>query len=133
MPHQCVRCNKMYDDGAKEILSGCNCGGRFFFFIRKEKLKEAKQVTKELSRMSIPEKVKMEEDVKEIIDVKDDEKPIILDLETIRVLESGKYHLDLVDLFKGKPLVFRLEEGKYFIDIASTFKAKDLESEEKVV
>ena len=34
--------------------------------------------------------------------------------------------MDLIDLFKGKPLVYRLEEGKYVIDLASTFKAKDL-------
>jgi len=129
MPHQCVRCNKLHDDGAKEILSGCNCGGRFFFYVRKEKLEEAKKVTKELDKMSLPDKEQMEEDVKEIIDAKDEDKPIVLDLETIRVIGSGKYHLDLVDMFKGKPLVFKLEDGKYFIDLAQSFQAKDLDIE----
>lgn len=127
MPHQCVRCNKVYDDGSKEILIGCSCGGKFFFYIRKDKLKEAKEVTKKIKSMSIPERVQMEEDVKEIIGDRDDDVPVVLDLETIRVLESGKYELDLVDMFKGKPLVFKLEDGKYFIDIASTFQAKDLD------
>lgn len=131
MPHQCVRCNTIYGDGAKEILEGCSCGGRFFFYIKKGKLSEAKKVTKKLDNMSLPEKEQMEEDVLDIIGEKDDDKPVVLDLETIKVLGSGKYELDLVDLFKGKPLVFKLEEGKYVIDIASSFQAKDLELEEK--
>ena len=130
MPHQCVRCSKLHDDGAKEILSGCECGGRFFFYVRNDKLKDAKKVTKELDKMSLPEKEQMEEDVKEIIGVKDEDKPVVLDLETVRILGSGKYELDLVDIFKGRPLVFKLEEGKYFIDIASTFKSKDLNMDE---
>ena len=131
MPHQCVRCNKLYDDGAKEILSGCNCGGRFFFYVRKEKLEEAKKVTKELDKMSLPDKEQMEEDVKDIIGAKDEDRPVVLDLETIRVIGSGKYHLDLVDMFKGKPLVFKLEDGKYFIDLAQSFQAKDLDVEKE--
>ena len=33
---------------------------------------------------------------------------------------------DLVNLFKGDPLVVRLEEGKYFVDVVETFrKAQD--------
>ncbi|MBS3143917.1 hypothetical protein J4446_03535, partial [Candidatus Woesearchaeota archaeon] len=32
MPHQCVRCGNMYEDGSEEILKGCSCGSRFFFF-----------------------------------------------------------------------------------------------------
>ena len=127
MPHQCVRCNKVYGDGSKEILTGCNSGGRFFFYIKKNKLNEAKELTENLSN---DQKEQMEKDVLDIIGEKDDDKPVVLDLETIKVLGSGKYELDLVDIFKGKPLVFKLEEGKYIIDIASTFQAKDLETEE---
>jgi len=44
MPHQCVRCNTFYDDGAKEILHGCSCGARLFFYVRKEKLEKAKDL-----------------------------------------------------------------------------------------
>lgn len=132
MPHQCVRCNKLYDDGSKEILSGCSCGGRFFFYIKKESLQEAKKITNKISKLSMNEKEQIEEDVLDILgDQIEDDKPVILDIETIKVLQPGKYELDLVDLFKGKPLVFKLEDGKYFIDIASTFTAKDLEAEEE--
>lgn len=131
MPHQCVRCNELYDDGAKEILSGCKCGGRFFFYVRKDKLSEAKKVSKQLNKMSVSDKEQMEEDVKDIIGSREDDKPVVLDLETIRILGSGKYELDLVDIFKGRPLVFKLEDGKYFIDLASSFQAKDLNIEKE--
>ena len=38
MPHQCVRCNTIYSDGASEILKGCSCGARLFFYIKKKQL-----------------------------------------------------------------------------------------------
>ncbi|MEM2478681.1 MAG: Zn-ribbon containing protein, partial [Candidatus Pacearchaeota archaeon] len=51
-----------------------------------------------------------------------EQKPVILDLETIRALKPGKFEIDLVKLFKGYPVIFKLEEGKYIIDLASTFQ-----------
>ena len=41
MPHQCVRCNTFYEDGSKAILAGCSCGGKLFFYVKKEKLEKA--------------------------------------------------------------------------------------------
>ena len=121
MPHQCVRCNKLYADGSEEILKGCECGGKFFFFIKQKYIEEAKEITLNLSD---EQKQQIEQDVLDIIGVKDDDAPVILDLESIRVGEPGKYELDLVELFKGRPLVYRVEEGKYIIDIASSFRAE---------
>lgn len=119
MAHQCVRCSKMYPDGANELLTGCICGGKFFFFVRKEALEQAQAVTANLTR---EEKQQIEEDVLDIIGLEEADKPVILDLESIRVLTPGKYELDLVELFKGKPLVYRVEDGKYIIDLASSFR-----------
>lgn len=119
MPHQCVRCSTLYEDGAKELLTGCTCGGRFFFFVKKHELEQAKEVT---SHLTVEEKQQIEEDVLDIIGIDEADKPVILDLESIRVLTPGKYELDLVELFKGKPLVYRVEDGKYIIDLASSFK-----------
>jgi len=122
MPHQCVRCGTIYDDGASEILKGCACGGRLFFYIKKEKLEEAKKITQSV-KLSTKEKEQIEQDVFELVgsDI-DKDKPVVLDLEAIRVLKPGKYELDLVHLFKGEPLIFKLEEGKYMIDIVESFK-----------
>jgi len=121
MPHQCVRCSKIYEDGSEEILKGCSCGSKLFFYIRKEKLEEAKKfIEKDLSDK---EKIQIEKDVLDIIgEKKDPDSPVILDLESIRILQPGKYELDLVHLFKNEPLIYKLEEGKYFIDVAKSFK-----------
>ena len=122
MPHQCVRCNKFHEDGSEEILKGCSCGGKLFFFIKKEKLEESKKVLEDV-KLSTTEKKQIEEDVFDLVgmDVAKDN-PVVLDLEAIRVLKPGKYELDLVHLFKGEPLIVKLEEGKYMIDLVESFK-----------
>lgn len=123
MPHQCVRCNRLYPDGSQELLKGCECGGRFFFYVKQNAIQEAQKLTQGLTP---EEKQQIENDVTEIIGSElDKDKPIILDLECIKVLKPGKYELDLVDIFKGKPLVYKIEDGKYFIDVVSTFEAKE--------
>jgi predicted nucleic acid-binding Zn-ribbon protein len=122
MPHQCVRCNTFYDDGSEEILKGCPCGGKLFFYVRKEKLEESKKILA-AAKLSEKDKDQIETDVFELVGSEiDEEEPIVLDLEAIRVLKPGKYELDLVHLFKGDPLIFKLEEGKYMIDLVETFK-----------
>jgi len=122
MPHQCVRCGKLYDDGASEILQGCSCGGKLFFYIKKEKLEQAKKLQQEV-KLTEKEKEQMERDVFDLVGVDiNREKPVVLDLESIRVIKPGKYELDLVHLFKGEPLIFKLENGKYIIDLAQSFK-----------
>mgnify|MGYP005863196243 CR=1 FL=1 len=129
MPHQCVRCGKLYDDGAKEILTGCECGAKLFFYIKKEKLEEAKEINDGLSKK---EKEQIEEDVYDIMgkDKEEEDKTVVLDLESVRILKPGKFEIDLVHLFNTKdPLVYKLEDGKYVIDIAETFKRnKDSET-----
>lgn len=117
MPHQCVRCGGLYPTGCKELLTGCSCGSRFFFFVKEGAIERAKMVTEQLSP---EEKTQMEKDVLEIVGEKGDEQPVILDFESIKVVRPGQYEIDLVDLFKGKPLIYKLEEGKYVIDIVST-------------
>ncbi len=129
MPHQCVRCGDIYPSGCRELLIGCKCGGKFFFFVKEGAVEKAKEVTKMLS----PEdKQQIERDVLEIVGQEGTDAPIILDFENIKVVRPGSYEIDLVNIFKGKPLIYKLDEGKYVIDIASTFQAKNLEiGEEK--
>lgn len=127
MPHQCVRCGKFYKDGSEELLKGCNCGGRFFFYVKKEDIDQAKKLTIDLTQ---EEKVQIEQDVKEIIgDEIDEDQPVVLELENIRILQPGKYEIDLVDLFKGKPLVYKVGDGKYMIDLVSTFGTDKIKTE----
>lgn len=133
MPHQCVHCSKIIEVGSKEILDGCSkCGSRFFFYIRDEvaqRMKEQAQVP--LQEFSPAQKEKVESDVREILKVEDEEEPIILDIESVRVTAPGKYEIDLVSLLNRKPIVFKLEEGKYMIDVESSLKSSKENLSEK--
>ena len=123
MPNQCVRCGKFYDDGAEEILKGCPCGGRLFFYINKKKLEESKNIVTDLTTK---EKDEIEKDVFDLIGIERDmEKPVVLDLESIRIIKPGKYELDIVNLFRKRPLIYKLEEGKYLIDLPESFKKEE--------
>ena len=119
MPHQCVHCSKIIEAGSKEILDGCaNCGGKFFFYIRDEQV----QRIREEKEIPIPEfntidKKQVEEDVRSILKIEDEDKPVILDIESIKVLQPGKFEIDIVSLMNRRPIVFKLSEGKYLIDI----------------
>ena len=122
MPHQCVKCNKLYPDGSNELLKGCECGGKFFFFIREENLKEVKEQVEELSDS---DKKQIEMDVRDIINEKiEEDAPVILDLESVRVLKPGKFEIDLRHLFTGDAVVYKMADGKYIIDVASSFQMK---------
>ena len=119
MPHQCVRCNTFYEENATELLKGCSCGGKLFFFIKKEKLEKMRDMAVSLTAN---EKEQIEKDVRDIMGEEDEaEEPVVLDLETIRVLKPGKYELDLVQLMKNEPLIYKVDEGKYIIDLIRSF------------
>ncbi len=121
MPHQCVKCSKIISVGSRELLEGCSeCHSRFFFYVREEQLKKLKEKV-----IEIPEadREKIEKDVRTIAGIEEEDAPVILDFESVRVTGDGKFELDLVNLFnKKKPLVYKLEEGKYLIDIARTLR-----------
>ena len=127
MPHQCVKCSHIIPIGSKELLEGCSeCGGHFFFYIKDEQLQKIKDTP-----INIPEEDKkiIEKDIREIAGIIDEDMPVILDFESVRVTGAGKFEIDIVNLFnRNRPLVYKLEEGKYIIDLASTLNqnTKDL-------
>ena len=153
----------MYPDASKELLTGCSCGSHFFYFIKKEyydklnqikedskeeqgktllsdifpedeDVREIKRKIEEIDNLDKEQKKKIESDVREIIGaVEKEDTPVILDLESIRVLKPGKFEIDVVNLFSQKrPLIYKLEEGKYIIDLASTLKLNARELESKI-
>lgn len=121
MPHQCVHCGKMYPAGSKELLTGCSeCGSHFFFYIKDELMEDALN-----KQIEIPEqeKKKIEEEIREMAGITQEDTPVILDIESIRVAGPGKFEIDIVNLFnKKRPLIYKVDEGKYIIDLASTLK-----------
>ena len=126
MPHQCVKCGKIYESTAPEILKGCgDCGSHYFFFLKDEDL--LKRETENLTR---GEREEIMQDIQEVIGP-EIEKPIVLDLESVRVIKPGKFEIDLVSLFKRKPVIYKMAEGKYVIDIPTTFHFASKKTEEE--
>ncbi|MBM3233281.1 hypothetical protein FJZ18_03905 [Candidatus Pacearchaeota archaeon] len=142
MAYRCVHCSSTYKDGAQEVLNGCsNCKRKFFFYIKEDKLK---LISSNMAHPSIPgnnsaedlvlnlstgEKKQIEEDIRDITGIKDEEQPVFLDFESIRVLKPGKYLLDLQKLLsKERPRVYQLEDGKYIVDLSSIFGGEKKEA-----
>jgi predicted nucleic acid-binding Zn-ribbon protein len=127
MPHQCVKCSRIIPLGSKELLEGCDiCGGKFFFYVKQEQLEKMRE-----RKIEIPEAERdsIEKDIREIMGAVEEDTPVILDLESVRVVGDGKFEIDIVNVFnKKRPLIYKLEEGKYLIDLASTLQrsVKDL-------
>ncbi len=124
MPHKCVHCSRILPAANKELLEGCsNCGSRFFFYVREEYLEQLKE-----NPIEIPEEKKkeIEKEVREMVGINDEDTPVILDLESIRVTGEGKFDIDVANLFdRDRPLIYKLEEGKYIIDLTPSFKQKE--------
>jgi len=67
----------------------------------------------------------------ELARVREDKKPVFLGIETIRVLEEGKYELDVAALMKGKPLIVKTHDGIYYIDVPYAMRKKGLDGKKK--
>jgi len=119
MPYRCVHCTTTYADTSKEVLSGCLCGSKFFFYIKQEKIGQITQ--QQEPELTLEEKEQMEEELREIAGLHNQpETPVFLDFESVKVLKPGKYLIDLGRLFsRNKPQIYQLEDGKYIIDLHS--------------
>jgi predicted nucleic acid-binding Zn-ribbon protein len=126
--HQCVHCGKIYPAGSRDLLEGCReCGSHFFFFIRDEQLARMKE--QQERPILIENQKEVEKEIRELAGITEEDTPVILDIESVRVSGDGKFEIDLVNVFnKKRPLIYKIEEGKYIIDLASTLKGniKDL-------
>jgi len=124
MPYRCVHCSKIYEDSAKEVAEGCECNSKFFFYIKEDKLKQIIENEENGPDLTTNEKKQMEEDVREIAGVQNEDTPVFLDFESVMVIKPGKYILDLQKLLSSdKPRVYRLEDGKYIVDFITKKKS----------
>ncbi|MFH1823207.1 MAG: Zn-ribbon containing protein [archaeon] len=124
MAHRCVKCGKIHESTSPVILKGCECGSHYFFFFKKEDI----QAERQMDNLTTEDREEILKDVQEMVGP-DVEQPVVLNLESIRVNHPGQYEVDLVSMFKRKPVIYKLEEGKYIIDLASTFQLKNQEKD----
>jgi len=113
MPHQCLNCQAIYDNSSDAIIKGCpKCGKKLFLYIKKTPEK------KHEIELSHDEKELILKEVETITNIDDIDTPIILKLENIRVVKSGKYEIDINQLMKKeKPAIYKIQDGTYMIDL----------------
>ncbi len=110
MPHKCTKCGNTYKDGSEEILKGCNCGNRLFFYLRKITEEEAAELgAKEIKISGSIEGKEGEEGDGDIWNVK---------------VEDGVFEIDVASLMAKEPVVLAGEEGRYLLSLSSIFGEK---------
>jgi predicted nucleic acid-binding Zn-ribbon protein len=123
MPNRCIKCGKLHPNEAPYLIEkGCECGSRFFFFVKEETLRKFEKEIEKLSPYEIEE---IQREIREILEKEDlENETVILDLEAIHVVRPGKYLIDLTNLFSQKPLIIKIGEGRYEIDLEGLIKKR---------
>jgi predicted nucleic acid-binding Zn-ribbon protein len=114
MPHQCLRCNKIYDNTANEIIKGCSCGNRSFLFMKKLPEKETEIEISTEKRKKILKEIEFQSDKFDI------DTPIIIEVGSVDVISPGKYRIDINKLMKREEErvpIYKIGDGTFFIDI----------------
>lgn len=149
MPYKCTACGKFYREGSEELKDlmhdgGCSCGKKFLMYVRglrDDEIPDEVSVDLGVEIAREPEKPEGEPEVfdvpaggekevdleflqRELVKARDSGKPVFLGVETIRVLEEGKYELDVASLMRGKPVIVKTDDGVYYIDVPYAMKKK---------
>ena len=100
--HLCVKCNRKIEDFS-EFEKGCECGSRVFIFMKNgEDTSSVKWIEQDFTELNTQAEL--------------EDKTIVLDVENIRMVEKGVYHLDLESLLKN-PVVIKDLRGIYYIKL----------------
>lgn len=147
MPHECINCGHVFDDGSKEMLEGCpECGGSKFLF-RKTKhdvhtasTEDSSDIIEATPENQTPKRfggsfVKGEPDKEvgeeqppstqegvevETPDTEELRKELKDRFESIKIIEPGSYELNLMNLYDKEEKIIALEEdGKYQVSLPS--------------
>jgi uncharacterized protein len=113
MAHTCAKCGKVYPDSSAEILRGCSCGGRKFYFERPDAQKRSITTTLQEQEPraaeespAVPEKPVREDRFSRV--------------ESIRILGPGTYELNIEKMAESDDRVVGLgTEGSYAVDLLS--------------
>ena len=128
MPHQCLKCGKVYKD-SRHVFEGCpECGGKSFYYTKKPlDERRRRRLLEEIEKDGGLQGEKVEDIFEEIRKRKEEalketerqrEK-----VESIRVQESGTYEINVRRLMEeGSIIIYR--DGAYYIYLPSLFAAK---------
>jgi len=129
MPHQCLNCGEIFDDGSPHLLKGCpKCGGKRFFYIKKPLTDEERERIKKETDEKLEERIEkiFQKNIREI--GPDDIKKFFADISTNKgkrtlIIDDEERERRIKELLKeesDKPETIVIEEpGRYRLDIKS--------------
>ncbi len=131
MPHQCLKCGEIYEDGSKYVLEGCpKCGGKFFLYTRNplpEKARKKLLEKIESNELFEVEGKKLDEIIDEIRkrmqEAAEEASKQREKVESIEVKQMGEYEINLYRLLEDGSIIVQ-KEGTYFIYLPSLFSRK---------
>ncbi len=113
MPHKCIRCGKIFEDGDNTLLKGCECGSVFFMYLRtSEDVKYMEQMERELKAKETSLEIELKKGMKKRK----------FGVETIKSPTKGIYEINLDALMKKKPLIILEKKRAYIIHLPSVFE-----------
>jgi predicted nucleic acid-binding Zn-ribbon protein len=153
MPHQCLKCGRIFQEGSAQLLKGCpDCGGNRFFFTKQpltEEERTSSVITELMQKQSqevmdksgdwlnvkpkeirkaleqhISEKEKIKPENKEGIDIITDDK---YRKESIEKIESEMTHPNTPETINIEQPIIIQKDGSYTIHLPSIFKMIDKE------
>ncbi len=128
MPHVCIRC-KVRLTAAPGLAPRCpECGGTKFSFEsdKRERTESNVQTPSETVTFETPDVIR---EIEPVTPQKEDPDPLKPDatesIESIRILEPGKYDLNLLRLAESDDRVIRIgKDGNYRLDLHSMVRSK---------
>ncbi|MGV8086572.1 MAG: Zn-ribbon domain-containing protein [Candidatus Woesearchaeota archaeon] len=117
MNHKCVKCGKIYARAAEEILNGCSCGSKLFYFVKNNSKKHSQEIEYfyELENQNSDGSCEI----------------VAFDIEAINVVSSGKYEVNIESLMNNNGLIYKYGDGKYGIDLNSNMNESKKSSRRK--
>ncbi len=133
MPHMCVECKHILESGELDLDRGCPvCGGKKFQYIRPARKDVRKLTVAEYVALAAREEGQAPEKKEAPKAPEKKEAPKAQDrVESVRILEKGRYDINLPVLLSRKELVMSKEEGVYIVDLPSAMKAPKKEKKKK--
>ncbi|MDI6897989.1 OapC/ArvC family zinc-ribbon domain-containing protein [Methanocella conradii] len=133
MPHMCVECKHILESGELDLDRGCPvCGGKKFQYIRPARKDVRKLTVAEYVALAAMEEEQAPEKKETPKAPEKKEAPQAQDrVESVRILEKGRYDINLPVLLSRKELVMSKEEGVYIVDLPSAMKAPKKEKKKK--
>jgi hypothetical protein len=116
MVHICAACGRVYPDSSEEILKGCTCGGKKFYFERPAAQRKRAAPTSPAPEPE-PEHVPEEAGA--------DENDRFDRVESVRIIAPGTYELNIEKMARSDERVVGLgQEGSYALDLLSMAGSK---------